>query len=127
MTTTYKSIATLCIAAALVGAGVWYAAHHAPAAQESSATQTVTEVIPVTSDGTVLAAMRAHASSTQFIFAGKEYPTLGFFVESIDGRRNADGYYWTLYINGTSSDLGASSAHVKPGDKVEWRYESASE
>jgi hypothetical protein len=70
---------------------------------------------------TVLALMR-RLGAQGLSFSGKEYPSLGFFVESINGKESADGLYWFLYINGESSDSGASSANVAPGDAVEWRY-----
>ena len=79
--------------------------------------------VPVNTKETVLAAMYAYASSSSFAFTGENYPSLGFFVDSIGGRANADGNYWILYVNGTSSSLGASSAMVSSGDTVEWRYE----
>ena len=69
-----------------------------------------------------LEAMRA-ARDSGLAFDGKEFPGLGFFVESINGRRNADGYYWILYVNGTSSQTGASQTLLKNGDRIEWKYE----
>lgn len=72
---------------------------------------------------TVLDAMRALASTTPFAFSGREYPSLGFFVESINGKRNADGLYWFLYINNKSSNTGVSNTTLHPGDTVEWRFE----
>ena len=51
--------------------------------------------------------------------------TLGIFVEGINGVRsdNARQWYWTLYVNGTRSPLGASSARVRGGDRVRWSFE----
>jgi hypothetical protein len=71
----------------------------------------------------VLDVMRQLAASQNFAFTGREYPSLGFFVESINGKKNADGAYWFLYVNGTSSDTGASQTMLHAGDVVEWRYE----
>ena len=79
--------------------------------------------IPVTHEETVLEAMRAYASSSSFTFTGTEYPSMGIFVDSINGRASEDGYGWFLYVNGTSAEVGASSARVAPGDVVQWRYE----
>lgn len=73
----------------------------------------------------VLTLMRSLSSATDFKFTGEDYPSLGFFVESIDGVRNADGKYWILYINGKSADVGASNASIKSGDTVEWRFEKS--
>lgn len=75
---------------------------------------------------TVAALMRQLASTTGFNFTGKEYPSLGLFVESIDGTQNHGSDYWFLYIDGTSSMKGASTAMVHPGDTIEWKYENES-
>lgn len=77
----------------------------------------------VSSGTSVLNAMRALASTTDFIFSGKEYPSLGFFVESINGKKNSDGYYWILYVNDKESPKGVSETFLNPGDSVLWKYE----
>ena len=74
-------------------------------------------------DSTVLDAMRAASASSSFSFTDRDYASLGFFVESIEGHPNASGSYWFLYLNGTSSDTGASQTTLHDGDTVEWRYE----
>ncbi|MEK7133819.1 MAG: DUF4430 domain-containing protein [Patescibacteria group bacterium] len=71
----------------------------------------------------VLNAMKTLASTNALSFSGKEFPSLGMFIDSINGRKNAGGYYWILYVNGTSSDTGASQTTLEEGDFVEWRYE----
>lgn len=53
----------------------------------------------------------------------KEY-SFGKMVESIDGL-SADqsaNQYWTLYINGQMSNVGASDYKVKSGDTISWKY-----
>ncbi len=72
---------------------------------------------------TVLGAMQELVSSGVLSFTGKEFPSLGFFVESINGVKNAGGAYWMLYQNGTQSKVGVSSVPVSPGDVIEWKYE----
>ncbi len=80
--------------------------------------------IPVVSAGTVIDAMRAYAeTNASFTVSGHEFSGLGFFVDAINRVENTDGYYWTLFINGTLSEQGASAARVVPGDTVEWRYQ----
>jgi len=76
-----------------------------------------------TTTGSVLDAMRALSAKGSFSFSGRDFPGLGFFVEEMNGRKNTDGYYWILLVNGKKSDLGASQARLKEGDVVEWRYE----
>ncbi len=51
--------------------------------------------------------------------------SLGIFVEEINGVKNdpQSKFYWTLYINGKRSSVGASSTIVQAGDKIEWSYE----
>lgn len=67
--------------------------------------------------------MRTLQESGEFTFSGREYPSLGFFVESINGKYGGDGFYWILYVNGASSNTGASQTKLHAGDAVEWRYE----
>lgn len=64
------------------------------------------------------------SSIKHFIFKSENYPSLGYFVKSINDIKNADGYYWTLYINDKYSNLGASGYILKDGDRVEWKYEN---
>lgn len=72
---------------------------------------------------TVLDAMKILASTSAFVFSGKDYPSLGFFVDSINGKKAESGYNWILYVNGTLSGTGASQTTLKAGDAIEWRYE----
>lgn len=85
------------------------------------------QIVPVTfvanADGTVLDTMNAFAVPGELSFSGRDFPGLGFFVEEINGTRSADGYYWILYVNGTSSQTGVSETAVSAGDVIEWKYE----
>ncbi|MFA7309368.1 MAG: DUF4430 domain-containing protein [Candidatus Paceibacterota bacterium] len=92
-------------------------------APRQAATLTVAGVsYEISADTTVYEAMRTLAANNAFRFTGENYPSLGFFVESIDSKKNSNGYYWILYVNGKSADLGASSIQVHSGDTIEWRY-----
>ncbi len=119
------TIASVLVASNMIAAGVLllWPAHPVPA-HAPAASSPIPIRIPVSATGTVLSAMQAYQSaSSTFIYSGTEHPGLGFFVESIDGQASADGKYWILYVNGESASLGASAAHVVPGDLVEWRFE----
>ena len=74
-------------------------------------------------EGTVLDAMNALVAEGKLSFSGRDFAGLGFFVEEINRKKSADGYYWILLVNGVKSELGASSAQLAPGDRVEWKYE----
>ncbi|MEY4747053.1 MAG: hypothetical protein RLZZ416_102 [Candidatus Parcubacteria bacterium] len=67
--------------------------------------------------------MRALADGHALSFSGRDYSGLGFFVDAINGKKNADDHYWFLYVNASSSQTGASRTILKPGDVVDWRYE----
>lgn len=77
----------------------------------------------VTAGMTLADAMRSLATTAGLRFTSSDYPGLGIFIESIGGRANSDGYYWFLYVNGTSASRGASQTPVHPGDSFEWRFE----
>ncbi len=78
---------------------------------------------------TLLEAMRqlTAQSAQPFIFSGKEYPSLGFFVEEINGIKNdpGSGKYWIYYINGQTAQIGISNYQVKQNDLIEWKYETS--
>lgn len=59
-------------------------------------------------------------------FSATEYSSLGFFVTEINGVKEdrKKTTYWTLYINGKESTVGASQLILKEGDLIEWRYEN---
>lgn len=59
-------------------------------------------------------------SSAQIEF--KKYD-FGVFVESINGVKGNDSYFWAFYLNGEQAQAGADQTTLKKGDTVEWRYE----
>lgn len=81
-------------------------------------------VVAASSSETVLDVMNA-AKADGLTFTGENYPSLGLMVDTLGGVPPRDGYSWFLYINGKSSDVGASSARVSPGDAIEWKYEKS--
>lgn len=78
---------------------------------------------------TLLEAMRRLIiqSAQPFIFSGKEYPSLGFFVEEINEIKNdpGSGKYWIYYINDQTAQIGISNYQVKQDDLIEWKYETS--
>lgn len=68
--------------------------------------------------------------------SGLEYEverSWGFYLSSItrDGKTydydQETGRYWTLYVNGEYSQIGADGVTLKPGDKIQWVYAADSE
>jgi len=53
----------------------------------------------------------------------KDYSGIGKFVETIDGVKPDSKHFWAFYVNGKSSNVGASSYVLKNGDKIEWKLE----
>ena len=46
---------------------------------------------------------------------------MGEFVQSIDGVAPDSKHFWEFYVNGKSSNIGASSYKMQDGDKIEWK------
>lgn len=54
----------------------------------------------------------------------KTFPGAGEYVTSIDGKKEDTGKsFWSLYVNGTQSQVGAGDYKPKDGDKIEWKLE----
>lgn len=99
------------------GAGNEEAPVAAPPAPERS------HIFVAETSGTLESIMQERRTNGLLTYTSKLYPSLGSFVESIDGRNNGGGSYWMLYINGTLSSTGVSQTQVERGDHIEWRYE----
>lgn len=56
----------------------------------------------------------------------KVYAGIGEFVESIDGVKPDSKHFWAFYVNGVSSNVGASSYNLKNNDKIEWKLSAIS-
>jgi hypothetical protein len=51
---------------------------------------------------------------------------IGVFVEAIGEKENGqDGKYWLYYINGESPMIASDKIEIKPGDKVEFKFEES--
>jgi len=61
------------------------------------------------------------SKNNNFSFKGKEYPSLGFFVEEINGVKGENGKYWIYYINEQQAEVGVSKYIVKNGDIISWK------
>lgn len=52
---------------------------------------------------------------------------IGIFIEAIGDKENGqDGKYWMYYVNDEMPMIGAGQQEIKPGDKVEFRFEESS-
>jgi len=49
--------------------------------------------------------------------------SIGEFVESINGKDGGGTKYWSFYINGEMSQVGAGSYQTKSTDKTEWKLQ----
>jgi hypothetical protein len=56
----------------------------------------------------------------------KDYGSTGKFVLSIDGVTPDSKHFWEFFVNGKSSNVGASSYMLKPDDKLEWKLSAIS-
>jgi len=68
-------------------------------------------------------AMYRLASTSDFSFSGRTYAGLGFFVDSINEKKNADGMYWILYVNDAVATKGVSELRARDTERYEWKYE----
>ena len=81
---------------------------------DGSSLNKVSDVIPVGENAIDLLKLD-HKIETQ------NYSGIGEFVQSIDGVQPDSKHYWEFFVNGQSSNVGASSYTLKNGDKIEWK------
>lgn len=56
-----------------------------------------------------------------FSFNYKEYPSLGIFVDEINGIKGGIGKYWIYYVNDKEPPVGVSKYILKEGDIINWK------
>ncbi len=55
----------------------------------------------------------------------KEFTGIGEFVESIDGvQTDSKTNFWSFYVNGRQSPVGAGEYKTKDSDEIEWKIET---
>lgn len=79
--------------------------------------------IDATPRGTVINAMNQLVASGELSYTSKNFPGLGVFVDSINGKKSGGGMQWILYVNGTLATQGAGTLEITEGDVIEWKYE----
>jgi hypothetical protein len=53
----------------------------------------------------------------------KVYSGIGEFVDGIDGLKSDTKHFWSFYVNGKQSTVGAGSYTTKTTDTIEWKFE----
>jgi hypothetical protein len=53
----------------------------------------------------------------------KEFTGMGEFVQSINGVVPDSSHFWAFYVNGVSSQVGASQYQTKATDNIEWKLD----
>lgn len=78
--------------------------------------------IPFIEGDTVYTAMQRLQveNINNFNFKYREYPSLGVFVNEINGIKDGDGRYWFYYINKKEASIGISKYILKEGDIINW-------
>ena len=105
----------------LAGGIGWYAMDHK--AKDTTTTVAATAT-PQSKDVTYAGKDGSNAMDllkASFTVETKHY-SFGDMVQSINGLAADDTHYWSFYVNGKSSDIGASDYLSKSTDTLEWKY-----
>lgn len=122
-----KNILLLIAAAILVGGfGGWALVHRnstSTPAPTSTATATATANPDLVSYDGVEGKNALDLLKEKHTILTTHY-SFGDMVTSIDGKAADAKHFWGFYVNGKSSDIGASAYTTKAGDKIEWKYDA---
>lgn len=72
---------------------------------------------------TVYLIMKRLGEKENFSFNYKEYPSMGVFVDEINGIKGEPGKYWIYYVNGVEASVSVSKYILKEGDVISWKQE----
>jgi hypothetical protein len=69
--------------------------------------------------------LKKKAEELNMVLKTKTYD-IGIFIEAIGDKENGqDGKYWMYYVNGVLPMVAADKKEIKPGDKIEFRFEKS--
>jgi hypothetical protein len=81
--------------------------------------------IPITNNATVFSVLQAAATKNNIVLKYTDYKgDLGVFIEAIGGiGKDPEGKkWWQFWVNNVYSQVGVSSAQVKAGDVIEFKF-----
>lgn len=77
---------------------------------------------------TVFDVLQQQAEARDWQLDYKDYGEgMGVLVSKIDGMGGEDGRWWQFWVNGTYSQVGASSVVLNPGDVIVWKLTNQEE
>lgn len=107
------------IVAAITGAGVY------EQNKNSGHVQTVTNsqqhLSQISYDGKK--GVSAYTLLQKYATVTAKHYSFGYFVTSINGTAGNGPKYWTLFVNGKESQVGASAYITKNSDKITWKLQ----
>lgn len=81
--------------------------------------------VTITDPETANKLMKQASAQCHFSYSGKDYASLGWFVDTIAGlsANKKTGQDWIYYVNDKLANVGVSTYHIQPGDTITWKYE----
>jgi hypothetical protein len=69
--------------------------------------------------------LKNKADESNLVLKTKTYD-IGILIEAIGEKENGqDGKYWLYYVNGEMASVSADKKEIKPGDKIEFKFEKS--
>lgn len=82
--------------------------------------------VKVADGSTALEAMEKLANENKdFKFVGKNYGSMGIFIESINGIDGTNKKFWIYYVNNEKASVGTSKYVLNSGDIISWKLEDS--
>lgn len=83
-------------------------------------------IVKVADGSTALEAMEKLANENKdFKFVGKNYGSMGIFIESINGIDGTNKKFWIYYVNNEKASVGVSKYVLRGGDIISWKLEDS--
>lgn len=107
------------IVAAITGAGVYEQNRNSNHVQTvTNSQQQLTQISYSGKSG-----VSAYTLLKKYATITAKHYSFGYFVTSINGTAGNGPKYWTLYVNGKESQVGASAYITKNSDKITWKLQ----
>ena len=82
--------------------------------------------VEINQESTVFDLLKRITKESGIGLTTKSY-SAGIFIEAIGDKKNGDeGKYWLYYVNGEMPSVAADKKQIKPGDKIEFKFQESS-
>lgn len=118
---TKEVLVSIIVIIILAGVGIGIYVHDKNSGQVQLITNSQQQLTAISYDGKN--GVNAYTLLKKYAVVQDKHYSFGYFVTAINGVTGNGPKYWTFFVNGQESSVGASAYMTKSSDKLTWKLE----